>query len=432
MRIKFKKIDAIILVIMLLVTALVTYNTFFLETKKEKKEVISETPKVNVEKEFEKTELKPEPIPPESMIFGFMRAVSPEDEGKHFHKILTCREWWYFTVVLDEKSDLPGWTVIISFNHMAREDFLGQSKPDMMVLTIHGPNGEEYGGIITKERGLGIIKQPTLQAKTPGVNLEFEDSWVEGKAPRWHVHAEDNDIDKEHDIVVDLDFFTKSDPIWTFGERTFQKSKSNIANYMFTGCNVTGTIEIDGLLHKVQGTGTHEHSWTPHIFTKALIKEWDWFHIVLDNGWIIYFSNYRIRHNIIDSYTNIFNPLGTLLITTDQGKTFTVLESIETTVKKSDKSENEVFLFVKMPSKINVYAKTSPLQPFLENSNIELNLNIQFENTFDKVWKLPTYVGMKIGLSTVGGRLTWKDSEGEMQEVELEGTAASWSMRALI
>jgi hypothetical protein len=38
---------------------------------------------------------------------------------------------------------------------------------------------------------------------------------------------------------------------------------------------------------------------------------------------------------------------------------------------------------------------------------------------------------MKVGLSTVNGKITWSDDEGD-QEVELNGYGNLWSMRALI
>jgi hypothetical protein len=172
-------------------------------------------------------EYEPEPIPPNSLIPGFMRSITPEDEGKHFHKITINREWWYYTVVFDENSELPDWTVSISFNHMARGDLLGTLKPDLMVVTLHGPNGEEYGGLINEKRGLGILEQPTLEADTPGVFVTFKKSWAEGMAPNWHVHVEDENIDEDHDITIDLDFFAPSDPYWTFGNRPLQCNRNH-------------------------------------------------------------------------------------------------------------------------------------------------------------------------------------------------------------
>ena len=88
------------------------------------------------------------PIPklPNSIISGYMRDVSPDDEGAHFNTILNTREWWYYTVVFSKDSELPGWAVTIGFCHLAWGDLKGTFKPDLLVVTLHSPDGKEYGG----------------------------------------------------------------------------------------------------------------------------------------------------------------------------------------------------------------------------------------------------------------------------------------------
>lgn len=415
---KLKKIDAVIIVALIIIAGIFLYKAGYISPP---------TPELEIPPE-EITPPLPPPTPPESLIIpGYMRAVSAEDEGKHFDKIRICREWWYWSAILcGEDSELDGWSVAVSFNHMARTDLRGTLKPDLLVVTLNGPNGEKYGGMINKKRGIGIITPPTLVAKSPGVSLKFEDSWAEGRAPEWHVHAEDKDIDKNHEIIIDLDYFAPSEPLWTIGERAFQKSKSKIANYMFIGCNVTGTIEIDGEEYKVKGLGYHEHSWTPIIIARRTVNGWDWFHITLDNGWNIYFSNYYPAPQFISTKTSRLNPISTLVITTNQGKKLTILDNVYLKITKS----HRIFPFVKMPSEFNLKGKPDLLQPLLKIYNIKLDLNIEDENTYDKIWKFPTYLGMKVGMSTINGKITWSDGDGDY-EVDLNGIATTWSMRAL-
>ncbi len=423
-RLRLSKIDAIIVVILVVIAGYVLSQSEYVSPAIE--QVVS--PKTE-QQEIPEIEPEPElPIPPESLTAGYMRAVSPEDEGLHYDKLSVCREWWYYSVIFNEEGELAGWTATISFNHMARTDLLGTSKPDLFVFTLHGPDGEEYGGLINKERGFGILKQPTLQAKTPGVGVSFEDSWAEGSAPEWFVHAEDNDIDKNHDIILDLSFFAPNDPIWTIGDKALTKNTQNLASYVFLGCNVSGTVQIDGKEYSVEGIGQHEHTWSPNVVTKILVNGWDWAYIKLDNGWTLYYSTYYPTPQYISTKTTNVNPLSSLILTTDQGKTITSLKDIDPEITESD---DEIFTFVKMPLEIQINGKPSAMQPLLGTYDIILDINLQMDNTYETVWKFPTYVGMNVGRSIVSGSVTWTDEDGD-QEVEFSGIASTWSMRAFL
>jgi hypothetical protein len=419
---KIKIIDAIIVVILIIVAGLVLVRVGYISPFEE--DIFDPDEDDGIIKSIE----PPPPVPPESITMGFMRAVSPEDEGVHFDKISICREWWYFSAVFNESSDLNGWVASISFNHMARGDLIGTQKPDVLVITLHGPNGEEYGGVINKERGFGFIKQPTLTANSPGLNVKFDDSWAEGQSPEWHVHAEDNEIDNNHDITIDLNYFAPFEPIWTVGDKAFENIDSNLASYIFTGCTVEGTIIIDGQEYNVNGIGHHEHSWSPSIVTRGLINGWDWSHITLENGWNVYFVNYYPTPQFVSSLTSNVNPYGSLIVTTDNGNTITILDNINPEITKSD---DEIFPFVRIPLEINIVGKAGLSQPLLSTYNIEININIKSENTYEKIWKFPTYVGMSIGRSSIIGTIEWTDNEG-YHEIELEGIGTQWSMRALL
>jgi len=362
--------------------------------------------------------------PPSSLIIGNERAVSPEDEGAHYHKLLISREWWYFTVVFDEDSELAGWTASISFNHMALGDLFGTLKPDVLVVTLHSPDGKEYGGMINKRRGGGIIFKPTLQATSPGIDIRYEDSWAQGMAPNWHVHAEDKDIDNAHKIILDLDFFSPNSPMWIHSNRLLDKGAGKIAEYIFLGCEVKGNVTIDGSTYNVKGIGHHQHSWSGGLL-KLAVKGWDWCHMTLDNGWNIYYSNYYLFGQITPTKTVKYNPWSTVLITTDQGDTLTRLEDTKIEITKSD----NLFLLLKMPTEINVTAEPKTLSQFLlKTYDISLNMNILSENTYDKTWKFPTYVGMKIGRNLVTGKLSWTDEDGS-HNVDINGVGTIWNMR---
>lgn len=361
---------------------------------------------------------------PESIIGGNERSVSAEDEGPHYNKILVNREWWYYTAILNE--GLPEWTISISFNHMSRNDLFFE-KPDILVVTLNGPNGEKYGSITDRERPvLGLLKDPALQATSSnkGFKVSFEDSYVEGKAPNWHIHIEGNYIDSKHDIEMDLQYFAPSNPLWIFSNRLIDKSEGKIASYVFIGCEVSGVIKIDGLTYKINGIGHHEHTWASGIITKTLIRGWDWCHMKMDNGWEIYYSNYYLLPQTKSTKTSIINPLSTLFITTNQGETFTKLEDVEINILESDK----VLFFLNLPKETKVKGKTSSAQLLLRTYNINLELDIKADNVYQKVWKRLSNVGMSIGRATIIGKISWSDDDGK-HIVDLNGLGTIWNMR---
>ncbi|OYT57278.1 hypothetical protein B6U70_02550 [Euryarchaeota archaeon ex4484_162] len=424
----FKKIDAIIVAILIIVAGLFLYRAGYITPVEREESPPSHDTNNNTSPPII-------PTPPSSFIPSYRRDVSPEDEGVHYDKIRICREWWYFSAAFDDPdSDLRDWVVAVSFNHMARGDLLGQRKPDLLLVSLFGPNGETYGGIINKKRGFGILYTGTLIASSPGVNVEFEDSWAEGEYPDWHVHAEDKDIDQNHELIVDLDYHANSLPLWTIGNRAFEKSKSTIANYMLMGCTVVGTITVDGIEYNVKGTGYLEHSWTPKTITRGSINGWDWFHITLKNGWSIYLTNFYPTPQLISSRFSKTNPFGTIIITTDNGETLTELRNIDLKITREDK---KIFPFVKMPSEFDLYAKPSlhPIyiisQSLLFGTNIKVDAIIEIDNAYNKVWRFPTFVGMKVGRCLINGSISWSDDDGD-HEIPLEGFGVSWSMRALL
>jgi predicted secreted hydrolase len=371
----------------------------------------------------------PKEIPPESMIANSDRVATPEDQGPHYKKALVNREWWYYTVVFSDNCELAGWTATISFNYMARND-LFFSKPDLLFVYLNSPDGKKYGGVVESERPLlgdyGILKKPVLQATSSdeGFRVTYEKSYVQGLAPNWHVHIEGSGIDENHNIVMDLQFFAPSSPVWTFGSRPIQNSKSNVASYVFLGCEVEGVVTIDGFNYNVNGIGHHEHTWASIFITKSLIHGWDWCQITLENGWNIYYCNYYFLPQIASAVERKVNPASTIFVTTDQGNKITILEDMEVRFLKSD----QIFLLKNIPIETQISANPSNTQIILKTYNMKLNLNINAENTHDPIWKRFTNVGMKIGRAIVTGNMVWKDNYGD-HDVKLEGIGTIWNMR---
>ncbi len=365
---------------------------------------------------------------PTSIMLPEQRVVSPENEGAHYKsQILINREWWYYTVVFSKNSALAGWTATISFNHMARGD-LFVTKPDLLIVTLHSPDGKEYGGIEERKRPLlgdySFLSEPTLQTSSSEkmFKVSFEDSYVQGRAPNWYIHI-DGKIG-EDDIEMDLTYEAESPPIWTYSSRPIDKSKGNIASYVFMGCNVKGKVKLNGMEAEVKGIGHHEHTWISGLLTSGLLRGWDWCHMTLENGWNIYYSNYYFTPEFKSTKTYKINPFANIIITSDQGETITLLQKTEVKITDSEK----IFLLLNMPNKISISSKTAVTQILLSENNIQLNLDIESQNTLDQTWKRFAHVGMKIGMSNINGKITWEDNNVN-HEINLKGVGTIWNMR---
>jgi len=376
----------------------------------------------------------PVATPPMSLIPSSRRDVSGDDEGLHFDSVRVTREWWYYAAVFDKNSSLAGWTAAVGFAHLAPGDLLGTAKPDLLAISLLDPSGGQYGGLVNKRHYLGVLKDGTLTASTPGVKLSYESSWVEGTAPSWHVHAEDAEMDSAHVVVLDLDFHARALPVWTLGSKAFALSNSTLASYVFLDCEVSGTVSIDGVVSTIRGAGTYEHTWSPHAVSRAEINGWDWLSLSLDNGWMIYCSNYLPTPQALTGRISALPSFGTALITTDHGATVTELKNLDITVTKRDE---KVFPLVKMPSAFDVSASPSlnpsylVSQSLLFGTQLSLSANGSISNSVGKIWKFPTYVGMKLGYVQVSGDVSWSDATGE-HVVPFSAVGVSWSMRALL
>ncbi len=370
-----------------------------------------------------------EPSLPSSLVTSNERVLSPKDEGAHYKNKLTVnREWWYYTVVCNGNNMLKGWTITISFNHMSRTDLFA-NKPDLLFVTLHSPDGTEYGGVVEKSRPIlgdySPLKEPSLQTSSSDkmFKVSFEDSYVQGRAPEWFIHIE-GDIDEDNEIIMDLKFKSESPPLWTYSNRLIDKSKGNVASYIFMGCDVEGKVILNGMEIEVRGTGHHEHTWISGLLTSGIIRGWDWCHMTLENGWNIYYSNYYFTMQFKSSKTYKVNPFANMIITTDKGETLTKLENIKVDIIDSDK----IFLLLNMPNKFEITAEPSLSQALLKETKIKLNLDIDSSNTFDKTWKRLAHVGMKIGRTEITGEISWSDSEGDYEK-ELSGIGTIWNMR---
>ena len=80
-------------------------------------------------------------------------------------------------------------------------------RPDNLFILLYDDTGMSYNfDTLNKRRG-------TLQSADSGVDVTFQNSWVKGTYPSWHIHA----VNDEKGFVVDLDFTADFLPVWVEG-----------------------------------------------------------------------------------------------------------------------------------------------------------------------------------------------------------------------
>ena len=307
------------------------------------------------------------------------KILKPEDEGPHFHRLLPMREWWYYNVVFDKSnSELRNWSAMISFNYMSKSF----EEPDIMFITLYDEGNKTYGGMVERERG-------ALQAKGPGVNITFENSWVKGEYPNWYLHVEDEDADQEHEIILDFHFEAKSCPYWVMMNTGCGSSRSPLGYYSINHCDVRGNVIIDGEAYEIHGTGYHDHTWLLFMIGGASYF-WDWFSVHFDNG--LHAFIWQIIPVTIRNPTS--RRPGFCWITDGCNFTefkFFTMEYLE--------FENTSIPHLKRPKLFHISSKTY---------NSEINLYLETKNMHEYLWgKVPIIdVGLWEGSCSVNGTIS--------------------------
>ena len=216
---------------------------------------------------------------PNSLPFFSRYLLKERDEGAHHNDVFKHQEWWYYNVLFnDPKSELKNWSVAISlatFPHV-----------DSVKFIIHDDKDGNYGNIYLKPKG-------TCKASNSDVDVKIDSSYAIGKYPKWHVYADNKNLDTP-EISVDLDFKANSLPMWILKNTGLNLTTSLFGYYCIMNCDAKGEVTIDDKVYKVKGVGYHDHTWMPMLKEPVVEKSeqklidfnvWDWLNIHFDNGW---------------------------------------------------------------------------------------------------------------------------------------------------
>jgi len=302
--------------------------------------------------------------------------LKENDEGPHFNSFFKKQEWWYYNVLFnDRESQLKNWSAVISFATFPHTDNFR--------LILHDNNKKKtYGDSYL--RPIGDCKQ-----KKPAVNVGIKDSYAKGQYPKWHVYANNKNIDTPF-ISLDLDYKANSLPIWLVKNTGLNQSKSPFGYYCIMNCDVTGEVKIEKKTYKVKGLGYHDHTWMPLIgetskeYKKKMIdiNVWDWLCIHFDNGIDLFIgkinSHKRSKLSNIIPGSLCMSPVGKKAFETH----FFKLEHIE--------HKNSSIKGLKIPTKINIKThKMNSLKkkPFKEP--FFLNITFEVENIKETIPRDP-------------------------------------------
>jgi predicted secreted hydrolase len=330
-----------------------------------------------------------EPTPPGTnrVIDSGRHILLPADEGVHKQ---SRREWWYFNVFFnDPDSDLQGYSMIVSFNKMKSFD-MRFMRPDNLFILLFDDSGMSYNfDTLSKRRG-------TLQATSPGVDVTFQNSWIKGAYPSWHVHV----VNDEKGFVADLDFTADFLPVWVEGNSAnLPIAKQIEGDYYVPRCKVMGNITWDGKQYRVGGMGYHDHVWE-NIFPRSISKGWDWANLHFDNGWEMYVSKFTLRTPFKLSFDSI--------IVSPNNRNITEFNHFDVTYTETASPKGLPFMYY--PKKLHVEAK---------RDDMILKLDIEVYNTCENVWKWAR-TGMFEGPCYAKGTFSWSD-----YTVELNGYGLS-------
>ncbi len=326
-------------------------------------------------------EIPPTPPGNERTIDLGRHVLEVEDESPHK---VSVREWWYFNVFFNDKeSDLKNWSMIVTFNKMARFDIRFLNR-DNLFLILYDDTGNCYElSTLDKQRG-------TFKAEGPGVNLEFEDSWAKGLYPNWHVHA----VGNSGDFIADLDFIADFLPVWIEGRSSNLLIGGYVAgDYYIPRCKVNGKILWEGNEYQVKGIGYHDHVWETNI-PRWVSRGWDWFNLHFDNGWEMYISKFNLR-TLRDAYS------GSLTISPNNRNLVEFWKFNLRSVESASPKELPSMLY---PKKIRIEAS---------RKDMKLELDIEVYNTCEIVWK-KARTGMFEGPCYAKGTFSWSGHTVEL------------------
>jgi len=332
-------------------------------------------------------------------IFSQKNSLKGNDEGPHQNMFFEMKEWWYYNVFFNNRSsELQNWFLLFSL----------RLYPEVcgFKLELFDDRNKSYGG----DKYLHI---DDIQVHGPGVNVFFNNSFMVGKYPFWHIYAEyiqPNNIE----IVVNLTFIANSLPVWILMNTGLNNVYSFFGYYCLLNCSVEGTISLNGTRYNVNGLGYHDHTWAPINIKKPnyiryenrnnliekneidLLKMWNWLCVHFDNGWDMFVGKiYLDKSNDFSKYVP-----GNLCFT-QSGKEF---YDVKFFILEYEKTINSSIPQFEIPTKVHIKALLLNIaRSKLFNGLILLDFYYETNNTREVIYGDPPSFGYWVSLGDIYG-----------------------------
>lgn len=168
-------------------------------------------------------------------------------------------EWWYFDAHFDDGS-----TAVIIYLTKPFTERTGPLKPGVNIV-INTPDGRALSGF-------PMFNPAQFSASRAQCDVKISHNWVRGDLHRYELHAEYGDR------VADL-VFTGAVPPWRPGAgiNFYDEALTRYFGWLpaIPYGKVEGTLTYDGKVHKVSGSGYHDHNWG-NVGLQDVISYWYW------------------------------------------------------------------------------------------------------------------------------------------------------------
>lgn len=284
-------------------------------------------------------------------------------------------EWWATEAFFTSQQDKKRWNLKVAFS----EGFIEPKRRGVVCnMTLFDQD--------TNKQYVYYLRTPDvhLQTDSETFDVHYDDSYMKGAYPTYHMHFHD----PLHDIEIDFTLDATSLPHWVAQQVTNGWLPMGVGFYRYgfiPKTSVSGTMKINGKTSGIQGDGYFEHVYgsfdyehplatlpdffkTIGVYTKlafwwlqnhtlkipktlTLTTEnnplgYDWVWALLDNGWSVFYGNAM--------FWIAEGPAAGILILTKDGKTYTEFSDITFHYTKAVFANDYDFTY---PSELSIIAK---------------------------------------------------------------------------